>query len=138
MVKYLARTLVVLIFILSGVAKLADYRDFEKETVAGFERLDAKVKTTWGVSLPVPPKLIQDNIKLLITSLGGVMTVAAIMTLLGVKWAIPILILMLWSFNVVIHNPALFEDPVESQFHFGQLLRNLGIIGGLLLILESK
>lgn len=134
MVKYIPRAFVLLLFLMSGISKVIDYSFYEKDVVNGWSRLDSRLRDTLDIGLPVSSTLIARYVKPIINTIGVFMTLATVCAFFGSKRSANLLIVVTLFFILLIHDPFLFDDPSEREYNLGQMLMNLGGVGGLLLL----
>jgi|688.fasta_scaffold528961_2 hypothetical protein len=62
------------------------------------------------------------------------MTIATVCAFFGDKSSTNLLIVVTLFYILLIHDPFLFDDVSEREYNLGQMLMNLGGVGGLLLL----
>ncbi|RMF57336.1 MAG: DoxX family membrane protein [Bacteroidetes bacterium] len=109
----LARLLLAMIFLVTGTMKLVDFGH--------------TVGTLASMGLPFPTLLALGAI---VTEIGGG---ACLLFNVKGRWAALVLILFLIPATLLFHVPGL-NDPVQAEMQLIQVLKNLAIMGGLLMV----
>lgn len=128
--QVVGRILLVLIFLLSGIGKLADSKPNQDFLNARYEA-NFKFYAQLGVPLP-PVALIKDFSQIIIFAMGGVMVLASILTIFSLKPGACVLIAQMTLITVIMHNPLLSANSQEAQLELIHALKNIAIIGGLM------
>lgn len=136
MAKYIPRAFVLMLFLMSGVSKVIDYSFYEKDMINGWGRLDSYLKDYFSLSLPISSSLVSQYSKPILHTIGVIMTLTSILAFFGSKRSVNVLIMTGVMFIVLIHDPFLFDDVSERDYNYGQMLLNVGVIGGLMLLNE--
>ena len=69
----------------------------------------------------------------MIQIVGVIQILGAVLTILNVRGGSSLLILFILAANTVIHNPLMFKDKAEADENMAHFMKNLAILGGLLL-----
>ena len=124
------RFLLVLIFIASGLAKLSDPAPQQAHMNSNY-KANVEFYSKYGITLP-SAALISEFSKGIIMTMGGVMLVAALLTLFNLKYGPCILVAQMVLITVMMHNPMIASNSQEAQLQLVNALKNLAIIGGLM------
>ncbi|CAG9324009.1 unnamed protein product [Blepharisma stoltei] len=129
-----AKFLVVVFFLLSSLQKFNDSAMYEQMLIGGYNNFFSKISSITGVYLPLSPTFIELNSRFIILLAAVLQVIGSVLVLVGNKYGSYLLALILLSYNVVIHNPALLSAPEERETNTMQLLLNFGWMAALFLV----
>jgi HR-like lesion-inducing len=131
------RFLLVIICIMSPISMFKDPSGRASSLSESYSKLFAKIKEQ-GFVLPLAPKVLASRSVDLIYLTATLLLLGSILTIANKRIGSYLLILLLTSFCLVIHNPFLYPKEKDYLFHTQAFLLNAALISGLLLIGDSK
>lgn len=131
------RFLLVTICVISAINMLKDPKPNEKLLKDGYNRTFAHAKD-YNLTLPLTPQDLYSYTQEIIYLTGVLLLLGSVFIVFKVKVGSFILIALLSSFCVFIHNPSLYSKDKDVFTHGFQSLLNMGLIAGLLLTCQEK
>ncbi|OMJ80808.1 hypothetical protein SteCoe_18863 [Stentor coeruleus] len=131
------RFLLVTICVLSAISMLKDPKANEKLLKDGYSRSFAHAKD-YNLTLPLTPQQLSLCSEEIIYLTSGLLLLGSFFIVFKVRIGSCILISLLSSFCVFIHNPSLYSKDKEIFSQAYQSLLNMGLIAGLLLTCQAN